>query len=90
LLVHGWSGRGTQLVKIADALVKSGYSTISFDVLHMVKSPGNQTIMTDFIAAIIEIENSTVLESAVGHSPLGGMSILNAIKKGLKLNTAQL
>jgi esterase/lipase len=33
LLVHGWSGRGTQLVKIADALLKSGYSTISFDAL---------------------------------------------------------
>ncbi|MBA4134338.1 MAG: alpha/beta hydrolase, partial [Flavobacterium sp.] len=24
LLVHGWSGRGTQLVKIADELVKMG------------------------------------------------------------------
>jgi hypothetical protein len=35
LLVHGWSGRGTQLVKIADALLKSGCSTISFDALHM-------------------------------------------------------
>ena len=25
LLVHGWSGRGTQLVKIADVLLKLGY-----------------------------------------------------------------
>ncbi len=31
LLVHGWSGRGTQLYKIADELLKSGFSTISFD-----------------------------------------------------------
>jgi hypothetical protein len=31
LLVHGWSGRGTQLFKIADALLKEGYATISFD-----------------------------------------------------------
>jgi pimeloyl-ACP methyl ester carboxylesterase len=88
LLVHGWSGRGTQLVKIADALVKSGYSTISFDAPAHGKSPGNQSIMTDFIAAIMEIEKQYgPFESAVGHS-LGGMSILNAIKKGLKLNTA--
>jgi pimeloyl-ACP methyl ester carboxylesterase len=88
LLVHGWSGRGTQLVKIADALVKSGYSTISFDAPAHGKSPGNQSIMTDFIAAIMEIEKQYgPFESAIGHS-LGGMSILNAIKKGLKLNTA--
>ena len=88
LLVHGWSGRGTQLVKIADALLKSGCSTISFDAPAHGKSPGNQTIMTDFIATILEIEKQYgPFESAVGHS-LGGMSILNAIKKGLKLNTA--
>jgi pimeloyl-ACP methyl ester carboxylesterase len=88
LLVHGWSGRGKQLVKIADALIKSGYSTISFDAPAHGKSPGNQTIMTDFIAAILEIEKQYgPFESAVGHS-LGGMSILNAIKQGLKLNTA--
>jgi pimeloyl-ACP methyl ester carboxylesterase len=88
LLVHGWSGRGTQLVKIADALTNTGYSTISFDAPAHGKSPGNQTIMTDFIAAILEIEKQYgPFESAVGHS-LGGMSILNAIKKGMKLNTA--
>jgi alpha-beta hydrolase superfamily lysophospholipase len=39
LLVHGWSGRGTQLVKIADALLKSGCSTISFDAPAHGKSP---------------------------------------------------
>jgi pimeloyl-ACP methyl ester carboxylesterase len=88
LLVHGWSGRGTQLVKIADTLINTGYSTISFDAPAHGKSPGNQTIMTDFIAAILEIEKQYgPFESAVGHS-LGGMSILNAIKKGMKLNTA--
>jgi pimeloyl-ACP methyl ester carboxylesterase len=87
-LVHGWSGRGTQLVKIADTLINTGYSTISFDAPAHGKSPGNQTIMTDFIATILEIEKQYgPFESAVGHS-LGGMSILNAIKKGMKLNTA--
>ncbi|MEZ7498001.1 alpha/beta hydrolase [Flavobacterium sp. Arc3] len=88
LLVHGWSGRGTQLVKIADALVKHGYSTISFDAPAHGKSPGNQSIMTEFIAAILEIDKQYgPFESAVGHS-LGGMSVLNAIKEGLELNTA--
>ncbi|NGY38770.1 alpha/beta hydrolase [Flavobacterium sp. XN-5] len=88
LLVHGWSGRGTQLVKIADAFVKSGYSTVSFDAPAHGKSPGNQTIMTEFIATILEIDKQYgPFESAVGHS-LGGMSVLNALKDGLKLNTA--
>lgn len=88
LLVHGWSGRGTQLVKIADELVKSGYSTISFDAPAHGKSPGKTTIMVDFIASILEIDKQFgPFEAAVGHS-LGAMSVMNAVKKGLKVNRA--
>ena len=88
LLVHGWSGRGTQLVKIADELVQSGYSTISFDAPAHGKSPGKNTNMVDFIKAILEIDKQFgPFEAAVGHS-LGGMSVLNAMKKGLKLKSA--
>lgn len=88
LLVHGWSGRGTQLVKIADELLKFGYSTVSFDAPAHGKSPGNNGIMTDFIAAILEIDKQYgPFDAAVGHS-LGGMSILNAIKQGLQLKCA--
>lgn len=86
LLVHGWSGRGTQLVKIADELLKSGYSTISFDAPAHGKSPGNSTIMVDFIASILELEKQFgPFEAAIGHS-LGGMSVLNSVKSGLKIN----
>jgi pimeloyl-ACP methyl ester carboxylesterase len=86
LLVHGWSGRGTQLVKFADALVDKGYATISFDAPAHGKSSGNSTIMTEFIASILEIDKKFgPFEAAVGHS-LGGMALLNAIKKGLKIN----
>ena len=88
LLVHGWSGRGTQLFKIADELLKAGYSTISFDAPAHGKSLGKTTIMVDFIATILEIEKQFgPFQAAVGHS-LGGMSVLNAIKKGLKVNHA--
>ena len=86
LLVHGWSGRGTQLVKFAEAFVKEGFSIISFDAPAHGKSSGNTTIMTEFIASIIEIDKQFgPFEAAVGHS-LGGMTLLNAIKKGLKIN----
>lgn len=85
LLVHGWSGRGTQLFKIADALLEAGYSTISFDAPAHGKSPGNSTIMPEFIETIQEIDKQFgPFEAAVGHS-LGGMSLLNAVKDGFKI-----
>lgn len=85
LLVHGWSGRGTQLVKIADELLNLGYSTISFDAPAHGKSKGNSSIMVEFIASILELEKQFgPFEFAIGHS-LGGMSILNAIREKLKV-----
>ena len=86
LLSHGWSGRGTHLFKIADELVKAGYSTVSFDAPAHGKSPGRTTIMSEFIETILELEKQFgPFEAAVGHS-LGGMSLVNATKKGLAIN----
>lgn len=83
LLVHGWSGRGTQLVKIADAFLENGSATISFDAPAHGKSGTKTTLMLEFIESILEVEKQYgPFEFAVGHS-LGGMSILNAVKKGL-------
>lgn len=88
LLVHGWSGRGTQLVKIADAFLENGYSTISFDAPAHGKSGTKTTLMLEFIESVLEIEKFYgPFEFAVGHS-LGGMSILNAIKQGLQVKKA--
>ena len=88
LLVHGWSGRGTQLVKIADEMLKLGYMTISFDAPAHGKSKGNYSIMTEFIASILELEKQYgPFEFAIGHS-LGGMSVLNAIKQNLQVKKA--
>lgn len=90
LLVHGWSGRGTQLVKIADKMLSLGYSTISFDAPAHGKSPGKSTLMIEFIESILELEKQHgPFEYAIGHS-LGSMSILNAIKKGLNVKKAVL
>lgn len=85
LLVHGWSGRGTQLVKFADAFLAAGYSTISFDAPAHGKSPGKNSLMPEFIASILQLERQFgPFEAAVGHS-LGGMSLLNSVKRGLKI-----
>lgn len=86
LLVHGWSGRGTQLVKFAEVFAKAGYSILSFDAPAHGKSTGKTSIMPEFIATIFQLEKQFgPFEGAVGHS-LGGMSLLNAVKRGLKLN----
>lgn len=85
LLVHGWSGRGTQLFKIAETLVEQGYSVVSFDAPAHGKSAGNSSIMLEFIASIREIDSKFgPFEAAVGHS-LGGMALFNAVKDGFQI-----
>jgi pimeloyl-ACP methyl ester carboxylesterase len=82
LLVHGWSGRGTQLIKIADAMVAKGYEIISFDAPGHGKSKGNKSMMLEFIECILTLEKKFgSFDYAIGHS-LGGMAIINALKKG--------
>ena len=85
LLVHGWSGRGTQLSYIAEALLHAGYSTISFDAPGHGKAPGKSSIMTQFIESIHFLDKEFgPFDAAVGHS-LGGMASLRAIKEGMKI-----
>ena len=84
LLVHGWSGRGTQLWSIAEKLLKNGYSIISFDAPAHGKSAGKTSDMTEFVAAIHELEKQYgSFHTIIGHS-LGAMATLNAVKNGVK------
>lgn len=88
LLIHGWSGRGTQLCSIANKLVKRGYTTISFDAPAHGKAPGKTSDMTEFMAAALQLqEEFGPFEFAIGHS-LGAMALLNAIKRGLQVQKA--
>ncbi|MDO5607056.1 MAG: alpha/beta hydrolase [Capnocytophaga sp.] len=83
LLVHGWSGRGTQLVTLADTLLAKGYSVVSFDAPAHGKSSGNKTYMAEFIACIIEIDKQLgSFYGIIGHS-LGAMSSINALAMGM-------
>ncbi|WP_438965434.1 alpha/beta fold hydrolase [Flavobacterium sp.] len=84
LLVHGWSGRGTQMFKIADAFLEKNYGIISFDAPAHGKSESKTSLMPEFIESILELDSKFgPFEMAIGHS-LGGISILNATKKGFK------
>ena len=81
LLVHGWSGRGTQLALMAEDLLKTGYSVVSFDAPAHGKAPGKKTMMPHFVEAIRFIdEHYGPFEAAIAHS-LGGMALLRAVKE---------
>lgn len=85
LLVHGWSGRGTQMSVLATELVKNGFSVISFDAPAHGKAPGRMSMMPYFIESIHELAKEYgPFDSAIGHS-LGGMSLLRAVKEGFAL-----
>ncbi|GAA4326916.1 alpha/beta hydrolase [Pontixanthobacter gangjinensis] len=84
LLVHGWSGRGTQLAKIAEAFVEKGYMCVSFDAPAHGKTEGKMSMMPFFIHAIHYMnEHHGPFEAVIGHS-LGGMSSLRAIREGME------
>lgn len=82
LLVHGWSGRGTQLSVIAHRLLQEGYSTVSFDAPAHGKAPGKRTEMLEFIASCIFL-NKTFgpFDFGIGHS-LGAMTLLQSMQRG--------
>jgi pimeloyl-ACP methyl ester carboxylesterase len=85
LLVHGWSGRGTQLSVMAKALLQEGYSVVSFDAPAHGKAPGKWSMMPFFIESIHYLEKEYgPFEAAIGHS-LGGMSCLRAVNEGLDI-----
>ncbi|SDS29946.1 alpha/beta fold hydrolase [Christiangramia echinicola] len=86
LLVHGWSGSGTQLAKIAKELLEQGYMCVSFDAPAHGKAEGKMSMMPFFIKAIHYMEEQHgPFEAVIGHS-LGGMSSLRAIRNGMKTN----
>ncbi len=86
LLIHGWSGTGTQMSLIAKKLVEKGFEIISFDAPAHGKAPGKISMMPFFIESIHHLEKTYgPFHAAIGHS-LGGMSILKAVKDGLVLN----
>ncbi|OIO08720.1 MAG: alpha/beta hydrolase [Flavobacteriales bacterium CG_4_8_14_3_um_filter_35_10] len=86
LLLHGWSGRGTQLFTIADKLLENRFMVISLDGPAHGFSEGKRTNMTDFIESIKVLqEKYGPFEAAIGHS-FGGMTLLKCSQEFLKIN----
>lgn len=88
LLVHGWNGRGTQLVSIAKAFKELNYTIVSFDAPGHGKSPKTSANMKHFIEAVFELDKKyNGFDVMIGHS-LGGMSVINSLGRGLQTEKA--
>ncbi len=83
LLVHGWSGRGTQFHKIIEALVDKGFYVAAIDAPGHGEHSQKKTSMLEFVDAI-EVSQAKFgpFDYAIGHS-LGGMAIFNTLKTNL-------
>lgn len=86
LLVHGWSGRGSQLGAFAKPLVKVGYQVIAFDAPAHGMSSGNQTNIYEIADVIVGLQDYYgPFDSVITHS-FGGPVTTLAIKHGLNTN----
>jgi len=86
LIVHGWSGRGTQLYQLADKILENQMMVITFDAPAHGLSTGKTTLMHEFIETIHHLDSKFgSFEAAIGHS-FGGMALLNTVASGLKIN----
>lgn len=88
LLLHGWSGRATQLYSFAERLQKEAYEVVSFDMPAHGQSPGNTTNIVDLTMCIFDLHSKFgPFDHAIAHS-MGSFALLRAIKDGLPLQSA--
>jgi len=90
LFIHGWSGRGTQIVHYIQALNNQGYQVISFDGPAHGNSAGRQTSLLEMTDVVLTMEKHYGhFDAAITHS-FGGMILLYAMRSGLTLDRAAL
>ncbi len=82
LLVHSWGGRGTQMGRLAVALVAAGYRAVSFDLPAHGEAGKGATDMVECAAAINSVANAVThtfgpLHGVIAHS-FGVMATLLA------------
>jgi pimeloyl-ACP methyl ester carboxylesterase len=83
LLVHGWSGRGSQMHYIAENLGED-FTVFAFDGPAHGKSTGKTTNMSEFISSIEVLSDKFgPFEVLIGHS-IGGMAVLNSVARGVE------
>ena len=87
LLLHGWSGRGTQLFAFADELRKSNTEIVTFDMPAHGQSLGNKTNIVELVACIKEVHAKFgPFDHAIAHS-MGSMALLRSLRDGISMKS---
>jgi pimeloyl-ACP methyl ester carboxylesterase len=90
LFIHGWTGRGTQVVNYIKPLNAIGYRIISFDGPAHGSSPGKQSSALEMADVVLAInKHYGPFDAAITHS-FGGMILAYAMSLGLNLQYAAL
>jgi len=90
LFIHGWTGRGTQIVNYIEKLNAIGYRVISFDGPAHGNSPGKQTSALEMTDAVLALNRQYgKFDAAITHS-FGGMILIYAMSLGLKVDRCAL
>jgi pimeloyl-ACP methyl ester carboxylesterase len=81
LLVHGWEGRGTQLVDLVPPLVARGFRVVTFDMPGHGDSPGSLSSFFHFARSIARVMEAVgPLHAIVAHS-MGAASTAWALRR---------
>ena len=84
LLVHGWSGRGTQMHEIAYKCHDNGMHVFSFDLPAHGDSSSKTTLIPEVVKCIRRIYSKLgPFNYIIGHS-IGGVCIMNSLRFGDK------
>ncbi len=97
LLVHGWEGRGKQMLPLVAPLLAEGYRVVTFDQPAHGSSSGSRVTVLDMARAIRDVAEAvtpviglhTALRAVIAHS-LGGAATALAIHHGLAVERAVL
>ena len=84
LLVHGWSGRGSQLACYAQPLVEAGFRVVTWDMPGHVEAGGRTSALPYFAQAIEKVAAQFgPVYGIVAHS-LGAAATTYALSQGLR------
>ncbi|MEO1055057.1 MAG: alpha/beta hydrolase [Bacteroidota bacterium] len=87
IMVHGWSGRGTQFSSFIEPLVNKGYKVVTFDGPAHGQSVGKRTDIPEFGGTLLEVAKPYKdIRAVIAHS-FGGLVSLYAMEKGLAART---
>ena len=86
ILVHGWSGRATNMYKIIEKLNQNNFDVYAFDAPAHGESSGGNTNLPEFISCIESLASKLYpIHALIGHS-LGGFASVYCAAKKIKLD----